>query len=316
MDPLVSIIVPAYNLGEFTVEAVRSLLAQTYKNIEVIVVDDGSTDDTRMLLNRFNGQIRYIYKENGGACSARNMGFRASSGELIGFLDCDDLYCRDKLEKYVKYFCDNPDKGMVYSFEQRINSLGKCIGLYGMEPPRSIKLFDELLKYNFIGCTTPIMKREIMLDVGLWDENIFITADWDLWLRISKKYPVGFISESLSKYRIISSYIYKNMNQYKNEMVYIFKKYEQYMSKKTCKINKVNLHASVFRCYMEKREYTNAEKELINIMNLSLFSLKYIILFFLIKLLGGKLYFRLRDTRDRIKNRFDNRLQSFHKHLR
>ena len=100
----VSVIVPAYNKAEYTQKTIESILAQTYPEIEIIVVDDGSTDNTRQALEKFQGRIDYVYKPNGGACSARNFGFKKSAGDYIGFLDCDDLYAKKKNRKVRKVF--------------------------------------------------------------------------------------------------------------------------------------------------------------------------------------------------------------------
>ena len=99
----VSVIIPAYNKAALTVKTVESVLNQTYKNIEIIVVDDGSTDDTRRFLLPYDKEIKYIYKRNAGVCSARNVGIHLSTGEYIGLLDCDDMYLPQKIELSVEH---------------------------------------------------------------------------------------------------------------------------------------------------------------------------------------------------------------------
>ena len=105
----VSVIIPAYNKADLTVKTVQSVLSQTYVNIEIIVVDDGSTDDTKEKLLVFGDKINYIYKQNGGACSARNVGINCATGEYLALIDCDDIFYPDKISKSVECLEEKPD---------------------------------------------------------------------------------------------------------------------------------------------------------------------------------------------------------------
>src|SRR6185295_19271400 len=114
-QPLVTVIIPAYNAADHTVKTVQSVLDQTYSQIEIIVVDDGSTDDTRRKMESFGSRITYIFKKNGGACSARNMGLKIAKGTYIGLLDCDDKYLPRKIESGVAHLEKNPQVGLLHT---------------------------------------------------------------------------------------------------------------------------------------------------------------------------------------------------------
>ena len=146
----VSVIIPAYNKAELTVKTVESVLDQTYGNIEIIVVDDGSTDDTKERLTSYAGRIEYIYKENGGACAARNLGIKKARGEYLAFIDCDDIYLPRKIEKAVECFNENPRFGFVHTPVYFIDEKGRSRGRY----PRFQKvpsgwISKKLLQKNF-----------------------------------------------------------------------------------------------------------------------------------------------------------------------
>ncbi|MDD5593811.1 MAG: glycosyltransferase, partial [Candidatus Margulisbacteria bacterium] len=188
--PEVSVIIPAYNYAAYTVEAVESVLAQTYKDYELIVVDDGSTDGTGEALRRFGDRIRYFYKTNGGACSARNFGIQRAQGRYIALLDCDDLFLPAKLETSLKAFTDKRT-GLVYTGVYLIDAAGKVTG-ENRTPGHSGRVLEQLVLSNFINNPSVVIDRECFDRVGLFDEKMFFAADWDMWLRIAEKYEIKY----------------------------------------------------------------------------------------------------------------------------
>ena len=110
----VSVIIPAYNKADLTVKTVESVLSQTYENIEIIVVDDGSTDDTKSKIENFGDKVHYIYKQNGGACSARNVGIKQATGDFISLIDCDDIFYPEKIVQSVECLNNNSDFIIYY----------------------------------------------------------------------------------------------------------------------------------------------------------------------------------------------------------
>ncbi len=185
----VSVIIPAYNKADFTARAVESVLAQTYGDIEIIVVDDGSVDETKSALAPYFGKVKYLYKENGGASSARNLGIQQASGEYIAFLDCDDIYFPEKIEKSVKCLEANPDFGFVHTPVYFIDEKGETLGRY----PRFKRaptgtIAKKLLLKNFVCNSTPVVRKSCFKKAGLFDETIFTPADWDIWIRFAVHY--------------------------------------------------------------------------------------------------------------------------------
>jgi len=203
--PKVSVITAAYNHVEYIRQSVESVHAQTYRDFEHIVVDDGSTDGTADVLKDFGDQITYIRQDNRGAHAAINVGIRASSGEYIAILDSDDAWLPDKLEHQMRAFEQYPEAGLVYSQAYLIDSKSNLQNdrvPIGRPFSDSCRAFQELLIENKIPVLTALFRRTCVKDVGLFCETLKALSDWDLWLRISAKWPVIFVPEPLALYRI------------------------------------------------------------------------------------------------------------------
>jgi len=203
--PLVSVIVPTYNSGKYIKETLESVFSQTYSNIEVIVVDDGSADDTKEVLEPYMRQIKYIHKGNGGPASARNRGIREASGEFIAFLDADDLWLPGKLRTQVNFFNQNNGQtGLVHTNVIKMYGDGftkiKLKGDYCAKGPYS------LFMGNFITNSSVLVRRQCFEALGYFDESkdLIANEDYDMWLRISSKYEIGYIDEPLVIYRFHS----------------------------------------------------------------------------------------------------------------
>jgi glycosyltransferase involved in cell wall biosynthesis len=199
VSPLVSVIVPTYNRAKTIKRSIDSVLQQTYTNFELIIVDDGSTDDTEGIVRNINDQrIQYIKcTKNGGANKARNIGIKASQGTFIAFQDSDDDWYPDKLEKQVEIMQKVlPSVGVVYSGYFRImNDSSTYI------PPDTIGQLEgdvssELLKHNFVGTPTMLIRKECFEKVGLFDEQLPRFQDWELSIRLSKHYHFKYMNEA------------------------------------------------------------------------------------------------------------------------
>jgi glycosyltransferase involved in cell wall biosynthesis len=200
--PLVSVIVPTYNSAGFIRESLDSVLAQTFKDFEIIVVDDGSTDDTAKLLAAYRDSLRVIKKENGGPASARNAGIREARGELIAFQDADDLWTPDKLELQVACLAQHPEAALVHS---------DCIHFdgertWGTHKERGYTVptgmvFDRLLTDHFIGMPAVLARRACLEAVGLFDESLVGNEDYNLYLRLARKYPFQYVDKVLVRLR-------------------------------------------------------------------------------------------------------------------
>ncbi len=198
MQPLVSVVIPTYNREKYLQKALSSVLAQTYQCLEIIVIDDGSTDNTGKIVRSFKKDIRYIYQENQGVSTARNVGIRNSQGDFIAFLDSDDYWFPEKTELQIALFHKHPEYGMVAS---RCASI-RLDGSYRETNRRGSSgwVLEQLFRANFIRTSSAIIRKECFDKVGLFDEGLKECEEYDLWLRIAAQYPIGFINRSLAVY--------------------------------------------------------------------------------------------------------------------
>lgn len=200
-EPLVSVIIPSYNMARFLPEAIRSVLNQTYSNLEVHVVDDGSVDETREVVEEFRDDKRFVYhhQTNRGESGARNTGIRASRGELIALCDADDLWVPRKLELQVPCFNGREDLGVVYTNTVFVDERGNEISTYRTDR-HSGWITQKLLLQNFVTGSTSMIRRECLRD-ELYDERLKTCADYDLWLRLSVKYQFQYLDDITYRYR-------------------------------------------------------------------------------------------------------------------
>lgn len=223
--PQVSIIIPAYNKAELTCRTLESVLAQTYMDREIIVVDDGSQDQTRQAMERYGKQIQYVYKKNGGACSARNEGIRQAKGKYLAFIDCDDLYEAQKISTCIDYLERHSHFGFVHTAASFIDREDHVVGLY--DHPSSYKegwIAQRLILGNFICNSTVVVRREVLDRAGLFDESIFPPGDWDMWLRLADIAQVGYIAQPLTKYRVSDNFIFNRLEQSLIEELFVVNK--------------------------------------------------------------------------------------------
>ena len=283
MTKKVSVIIPAYNKADLTVKTVESVLGQTYENIEIIVVDDGSTDDTARRMASFGDKIRYIRKENGGACSARNLGIRSAQGDYLAFLDCDDAYLPQKIEKSVKYFEKYPDTVFVYTRVYFTNGDGNILGKY----PRfkrcpSGNIGKDLLLHNFVCNSTVVVKRPYFDKTSFFDETIFHPADWDMWIRLAEKGKAGYIPEALTL-------LYKPPERYSDDYLVRSIKESFFVLEKAFKRNTKskmvfrkkcfsNIHFAYALGYLRLGDYKKSKNELILAIGKNRFNIKALFL--------------------------------------
>jgi glycosyltransferase involved in cell wall biosynthesis len=183
-QPLVSVTIPCYNQGEFLAAAIESVLGQTFKDIELVVVDDGSTDATREIAGRYAGQVRLISKENAGVSAARNTGILATCGPYLLCLDADDVLCPDALEQHVAVLTAHPDAAVSYGAHDEVDADGSLIRSYEV-PDFPDGPYLGLLRRNQLQVGTVMLRRSVLANVGLFDPELPGAEDWDLWLRIA-----------------------------------------------------------------------------------------------------------------------------------
>ena len=211
-EPLVSVIMPVYNGATFLREAIESALGQDYAALEIIAVDDGSTDSTPQILRDYGDKVRYIRQENRGAAAARNAGIRVARGRYLAFLDADDVWSRQKLRRQIAYLRAHPDVQLVSSrwHEWRQGDAHPRIDENGGGPERIVTaesgwIYSLLLLDCIVHTTTVVIDRELVDQIGLFDETLLRGQDYDYWLRASRVTPIHKLDAALSAYRLHSN---------------------------------------------------------------------------------------------------------------
>lgn len=209
MNPKVSILLTCYNHMRYLPAAVQSIKEQTYRDFEIIAIDDGSMDETRhWLANNSDGIRVYFNKANLGTYGALNTGLALAKGSYIAVLNDDDVWAPRKLELQMKVFAENPNIGLVHTDGQFIDGEGKVVpgAPLGFEFPTTTTsgrdILLALLHANKIIASSVVVRRECFDKVGLFNDEYFGSGDWEMWLRIAEHYDIGCVPEKLTSYRV------------------------------------------------------------------------------------------------------------------
>jgi glycosyltransferase involved in cell wall biosynthesis len=260
--PLVSIIMPAYNAEKTIVESIESVLRQTYKNWELIVVNDGSMDSTSAVVWAINDErVRLIEQENGGVANARNNGINNATGEYIAFLDSDDLWVEDKLERQLGVLVCGKHKmcfAKTWCFRENSNQTSDCFVNISLDFDDR----DKILVYDFIPILTVLLAKDVLDEVGHFDETLRGVEDWDMWIRVLQKYDAIYLDEFLAKYRISSTGLSGNFEKHFIEEEKVWLKH----------IDLYSIEISSFRQWFADKKRTIIAKQNKDIFNL----LKYL----------------------------------------
>ena len=195
--PLVSIIIPNYNYARYLREAIDSALAQTYRPVEVIVVDDGSTDGSRSVIQAYGSAIRSIFQKNEGLPSARNAGIAMASGEFFVFLDSDDALLPDALLTLYEGFSSAPDCGIVFGYSQSVGAAGERLSFHRNEC-RSFS-YKEFLFANFILVPEAMISRRVVAEIGGFNPSFLQCEDYDFWIRSARKFEIRYIDRLVAR---------------------------------------------------------------------------------------------------------------------
>jgi glycosyltransferase involved in cell wall biosynthesis len=202
--PLISVVMAAKNYARFLPEAVESVLAQTFTDWELVVIDDGSSDHTPEVVRPYlaDGRVRYFRSDALGQPRAKNLGIGLSRGPLVAFLDADDAWEPTKLEKQLAVFATEPDVGVVFCKRSLMDERGHRIEprVEADEPPRGLVL-PQMFTQNFVCFSSVVVKRCVFAHVGAFDPQWDLAIDYDLWLRVAKFYRFDFVPERLVRYR-------------------------------------------------------------------------------------------------------------------
>ena len=199
--PAVCVIIPVYNGVNYLRESLDSVLAQTYRDFEVLIIDDGSTDGTWDLIQSYGDRVRGVHKHNGGVASALNRGIQEARGRWIAWLSHDDIFLPDKLFKQVQFLRNNPQFKACYTGFYIINEHGEIIGEY--KPawyPREMAT-RMLFCSTYINGSSTLIERACFDTVGLFNEKLKATQDIEMWLRLVQHYEFGRVNEPLLKWR-------------------------------------------------------------------------------------------------------------------
>ncbi|MEO7539939.1 MAG: glycosyltransferase [Pyrinomonadaceae bacterium] len=219
-SPLVSVITPVYNAGKYLAATIESVLAETYGNTEYIVINDGSTDDSAEIARSFGDRIIFIDKPNGGVASARNTGVAAAKGEYIAFLDADDLWLPEKIERQMPAFETGDNVGMVFCgvafIDQNGNAQGGGDGVVSHKQLiRNILLMTGTTGYV---SSTGVFDKRVFDDVGGFDSDLSTSADADFICRLSTRYGITAVDEPLAMYRVHGAQMHHNLAALEHDM--------------------------------------------------------------------------------------------------
>ncbi len=214
----ISVITPSFNQGKFIEATIKSVLKQNYPELEHIIIDGGSTDNTLNILKKYDKKIKWISEKDKGQSDAINKGMKMAKGEILAFLNSDDMYLPGALNKVIDFFKKNPKANWVSGDYYIINAKGKKIRPYVRWYKRFLRLFSSyrLLTFaNYVIQPSTFWRKDIMKKIGLFDVKLPYEMDYDYWLRIGKKYPLHLIEKPLSSFRLHDSS--KSGFQYTNQ---------------------------------------------------------------------------------------------------
>lgn len=197
-EPLVSVVTPSYNQGQFLEETILSVLKQDYPRLEYIIIDGGSTDSSLDTIRKYESRLAYWVSEpDSGQSEAINKGWRRARGEVIAYLNSDDTYEPGAVRAAAGYLAEHPDLGMSYGECNQVDESGLRVGTLPAQPFS----LDQLVVGNYIWQQTVFLRRSVLDTVGWLDENLHYAMDYDLWLRIALRFPAGRIAQPLANFR-------------------------------------------------------------------------------------------------------------------
>jgi glycosyltransferase involved in cell wall biosynthesis len=258
---LVSVVTAAYNMGGYIAETLESVLGQDYPQVESIVVDDGSTDDTASVLEGYadNPRVSVVRQSNAGQTVAKNRGIREARGEFIAFCDADDTWRRDKLSRQLPRFADAA-VAVVYSDIECVDGQGQVLPYYDI-PHYEGRVTAPLLIDNFVPFPTVVVRAAVLRAAGGFDESLTMSIDYDLWLRISVNHLFAFVPERLANYRVWEGQMSKKTGERLDNFMRLLDRFlgENPRAATRREIDRAYAHVYVTRGYWHAREGRRAE---------------------------------------------------------
>jgi glycosyltransferase involved in cell wall biosynthesis len=267
-EPLVSVCIPTYNAENTVVSTVQSILKQTYQNLEIVLVDNASTDDTLAILSQFNDHRIKIYKNSKNIGAEKNWSrcIELASGKYIAIFHADDLYKPDMVEKQVQAFQDNPSIGAVFTTYNYIKERGEVILTYKLSPElkgNEIYYFQDIFvpilsNGNFLMSPSAMVRGEIYKELAPFNDELFGTsADLDMWLRILERHPIAILDEILMSYRISTTQGSNLYNYLRTDKADFFKVIDFFLSSKS---DDLRISRSTLNAYENRRCLDNLER--------------------------------------------------------
>jgi glycosyltransferase involved in cell wall biosynthesis len=213
-DKKVSVIVPTYNREKFLGYAIDSVLNQTHRNLELHIIDDGSTDRSRELISAYkDDRVSYYYQMNSGQSVARNVGIKDACGDYLCFLDSDNVWKLDKLEKQLRLMEVNPDFQILYGENEVIDEDGRVLPSGASVRRYSGNIMQQLMVFNFVNFNTAMIKMECFKELGGMNENTRVGDDYELFLKFSSRYKFLYVPEIFAQYRVMENQISSNKDK-------------------------------------------------------------------------------------------------------
>lgn len=295
----VSVIIPTYNRAGFLRTAILSVLNQTFHDLEIIVVDDGSKDNTQEVVNNFfNTKIKYIRNEvNKGEAGTRNVGIMNSNAEYIAFLDDDDEWLPEKLKLQVDLLENSPAKvGCVYTGYVEVDWTSKKV-LWQMIPTKRGDIYNDMFFKNYVGVPSTVILRRVCFEkTGLFDESVVYPTDYDMWIRISKEFYFEYIEKPLVKYYIHDNRISSNLEIRIRGIETMLKRYDQIFALNNKAHSQYYIRLAKLYCY--NGNAIKSRKAFLKAIRLHPFEIRNY--FYLgLSLLGRHTFRRLLDTMKR-----------------
>jgi glycosyltransferase involved in cell wall biosynthesis len=204
LPPIVSVVIPTFNRSSKLLRAVKGVFEQTFKQFEILVIDDGSDNSAELLQKEFGGRVRYLRGEASGVAAARNLGVAQARGQYIAFLDADDWWYPEKLAKFAAAATRHPDVGLFYSKMHIVNEEGTTIRATPIRT-RGPVVYPAIVEGNFIFNSTVVVKKACLDGVGGFDTKLTGCEDWELWIRVARQYPALLLPDVLVAYEHLSA---------------------------------------------------------------------------------------------------------------
>ena len=243
--PVVSVIIPTYNCSPLLGGAIRSVLDQTVSDYEILVIDDGSTDETAAVVERYGERVRYLRQENRGVAAARNLGIRSAKGEFVAFLDADDLWKPDKLERQLPLLLQQKDLDVVFSRHENLGGAAAVYNKYDCPELTALltttalgasgyriedrHLFQKILRYYLLLTSTVLIRKSCIDRMGGFDETLGIAEDTHLWLRLAKRGKIAFVDLPLVQKRLRSESLTGDEPSFVRQIIAMFQRLHDWL---------------------------------------------------------------------------------------